>query len=126
MAVLSELIPLGFSLPHRSPEPLEVSVVREVAQRAEHLGFRELWVTENAIDRVSSLDALDFVEPITAAFTSTIRLGVSVVVLPVHSPIQIAHQVATLDFLSAGRRCLVWALGAKQATPISKYLLSTA
>ena len=105
MVALSEMIPLGFSLPHRSPERLEVSVVREVAQRAEHLGFRELWVTENTIDRASSLDALTLLS-YTAAFTSTIRLGVSVVVLPVHSPVQIAHQVASLDVLSAGRAVL--------------------
>ena len=32
-------IPLGMSLPHRSPDAIDVSVVRQVAQRAEALGF---------------------------------------------------------------------------------------
>ena len=40
-------IVLGMSLPHRSPDPIDVAVVRQVAQRAEALGFRDLWVTNN-------------------------------------------------------------------------------
>ncbi|MBI3893054.1 MAG: LLM class flavin-dependent oxidoreductase, partial [Candidatus Wallbacteria bacterium] len=46
-----------------------------------------------------------------AAVTTAIRLGVAVVVLPVHSPIHVAHQVATLDYLSNGRAILGVGLG---------------
>ena len=42
---LKDRISLGMSLPHRSPDPLDVATVRQVAQRAEALGFRDLWVT---------------------------------------------------------------------------------
>jgi probable F420-dependent oxidoreductase len=41
-----------------------------------------------------------------AALTRRIRLGVAVVVLPVHAPAHIAHQLATLDHLSNGRAIL--------------------
>ena len=49
-------IPLGMSLPHRSPDPIDMTAVRGVAQRADALGFRDLWVTENAVDHVFSFD----------------------------------------------------------------------
>ena len=49
-----------------------------------------------------------------AALTSTIRLGVSVLVLPVYNPIHVAHQVATLDYLSGGRAVLGVGLGREQ------------
>jgi alkanesulfonate monooxygenase SsuD/methylene tetrahydromethanopterin reductase-like flavin-dependent oxidoreductase (luciferase family) len=38
---------LGISLPHRSPDPLALTTIGTVARRAEELGFRDLWVTEN-------------------------------------------------------------------------------
>src|SRR5262249_40189692 len=98
------------SLPHRSPDPIDVGVVRRVAQRAEALGFRDLWVTENTLDHVTCLDpvvALTY----AAAVTSRIRLGASVVVLTIHSPLMVAHQRATLDHLSNGRAILGVGLG---------------
>ena len=52
---LKDKIAFGMSLPHRSPDPIDVAAVRAVAQRAEVLGFRDLWVTENTLDHVTSL-----------------------------------------------------------------------
>ena len=103
-------IPLGMSLPHRSPEALEMHVVREVAQRADALGFGELWVTENTVDHVFCFDALSILT-YAAAITTRIRLGVAVLVLPVHSPVEVAHRVATLDYVSGGRAILGVGLG---------------
>lgn len=103
-------IPLGMSLPHRSPDPIDMAAVRQVAQRADALGFRELWVTENTLDHVPSFDPLT-VLTYAAAITTRIRLGVSVLVLPVNSPIHVAHQVATLDYVSGGRAILGVGLG---------------
>jgi probable F420-dependent oxidoreductase len=107
---LKDLIPLGMSLPHRSPDPIDVGVVRTVAQRAEALGFRDLWVTENTLDHVISFDPIS-VLTYAAAVTSRIRLGASVVVLAIHSPINVAHGWATLDVLSGGRAVLGVGLG---------------
>lgn len=107
---LKDRIPFGMSLPHRSPDPIGVAAVRSVAQRAEALGFRDLWVTENTLDHVTCLDpvvALTY----AAAVTSRIRLGASVVVLAIHSPLMVAHQWATLDHLSNGRAILGVGLG---------------
>ena len=107
---LKDKIALGMSLPHRSPEPIDMAAVRQVAQRADALGFRDLWVTENTLDHVFSFDPI-IVLTYAAAVTTSIRVGVSVVVLPVHEPILVAHQLATLDYVSNGRAILGVGLG---------------
>jgi probable F420-dependent oxidoreductase len=107
---LKDTIPFGVALPHRSPERIDVEAVRQVAQRAEALGFRDLWVTENTLDHVFCFDPV-VVLTYAAAVTSTIRLGCSVVVLPVHNPIHVAHQWASLDYVSNGRAILGVGLG---------------
>jgi probable F420-dependent oxidoreductase len=103
-------LPFGVALPHRSPDPIDAAVVRQVAQRAEALGFRDLWVTENTLDHVFCFDALTILT-YAAAVTTRIRVGVAVIVLPVHSPIEVAHRVATLDYVSNGRAILGVGLG---------------
>src|SRR5262249_51437057 len=110
---LKDKITLGLSLPHRSPEPIEMSVVRQVAQRADAVGFRDLWVTENTLDHVFSFDPV-VILTYAAAITTAIRIGVSVAVLPVQNPIHVAHQFATLDYASNGRAILGVGLGRDQ------------
>jgi probable F420-dependent oxidoreductase len=107
---LKDKIAFGMSLPHRSPDPIDVAAVRAVAQRAEALGFSDLWVTENTLDHVTCFDPV-VVLTYAAAVTSRIRLGASVVVLAIHSPMLVAHQWATLDQLSNGRAILGVGLG---------------
>jgi probable F420-dependent oxidoreductase len=104
------MIAFGLSLPHRSPDPIDVTAVRQVAQRAEAVGFRDLWVTDNALDPAFSFDSLTILT-YAAAVTTTIRLGVSVIVLPVQHPVHVAHRVATLDYVSHGRAILGVGLG---------------
>ncbi|HEX4365717.1 MAG TPA: LLM class flavin-dependent oxidoreductase, partial [Rhodopila sp.] len=99
---LKDQIPFGMSLPHRSPDTIGVGVVRAVATKADALGFRDLWVTENTLDHVNSFDPLT-VLTYAAGITSRIGLGASVLVLPVHDPRMVAHQWATLDYVSGGR-----------------------
>jgi len=110
---LQDQIALGIALPHRSPDAIEVAAVRQVAQRAEALGFRDLWVTNNTLDHAGCFDSLTLLT-YAAAITTTIRVGVSVLVLPVYNPIHVAHQVATLDYLSGGRAVLGVGLGREQ------------
>ena len=107
---LKDTISFGVALPHRSPDAIDVAAVRQVAQRADALGFRDLWVTENTLDHVFCFDSVVALT-YAAAVTTTIRLGVSVMVLPLHHPIHVAHQVATLDYLSNGRAILGAGLG---------------
>src|SRR5476649_2660789 len=98
------------SLPHRSPDKLAMTTVAAVARRAEELGFRDLWVTENTIDEGTCLDPV-VILTYAAAVTSRIGVGASVVVLAIHSPLMVAHQWATLDYVSGGRAILGVGLG---------------
>jgi probable F420-dependent oxidoreductase len=107
---LKDLIPFGMSLPHRSPDRIDVDVVRAVAMRAEALGFRDLWVTDNTLDYVTSFDPV-VVLTYAAAVTNRIGLGASVLVLPVHDPRLTAHQWASLDCLSNGRAIMGVGIG---------------
>jgi probable F420-dependent oxidoreductase len=107
---LKDRIPFGVALPHRSPEAIDMAAVRHVAQRAEVLGFQDLWVTENSLDHVFCFDPI-VVLTYAAAVTSKIRLGASVVVLQIHSPLMVAHQWACLDYASNGRAILGVGIG---------------
>jgi probable F420-dependent oxidoreductase len=107
---LKDRISFGMSLPHRSPDRIDMKDVHAVAQRAEVLGFRDLWVTENTLDHVTCFDPV-VVLTYAAAVTSRIRVGASVVVLAIHSPMMVAHQWATLDYVSNGRAILGVGLG---------------
>lgn len=107
---LKDRIPIGMSLPHRSLDPINMTTVRDVAQRSEALGFSDLWVTENTLDHVFSFDP-GLILTYAASVTTRIRLGVAVVVLPVHNPSHVASQFATLDYISNGRAILGLGLG---------------
>ena len=107
---LKDKIGFGMSLPHRSPDPIDMAAVRQVATRAEALGFRDLWVTENTLDHVVCFDPVVLLTWAAAA-TSKIRLGCSVVVLQIHSPLMVAHQWACLDYVSNGRAILGVGIG---------------
>src|SRR6202158_3332749 len=107
---LKDRIAFGMALPHRSPEAIDMGEVPRVAQRAEALGFRDLWVTENTLDHAFCFDPV-VVLTYAAAVTTKIRLGASVVVLAIHSPLMVAHQWACLDYVSNGRAILGVGLG---------------
>ena len=110
---LKDKIAVGTSLPHRSPDPRELTTIAAVARRAEELGFRDLWVTENLVDTHTCVDpvvALTY----AASITQRIGIGASVVVLPIHHPVTVAQQWATLDFVSGGRAILAVGLGSER------------
>ena len=76
---------------------------RELAQRAEELGFRRFWLAEHhnmaGIASAATSVAIGFV----AEGTSTIRVGAGGIMLPNHAPLVIAEQFGTLDALYPGR-----------------------
>src|ERR1700751_3135870 len=107
---LKDKIAFGTALPHRSPEAIDMRTAAKVPPRPWPLRFRALWVTETPRDHVLCFDpvvALTY----AAAVTTTIRLGASVIVLPIHNPIHVAHQWASLDYVSNGRAILGLGLG---------------
>jgi natural product biosynthesis luciferase-like monooxygenase protein len=68
------------------------------------LGFDGLWVNEHHFHPFGGLfSSLPVVLASLAQRTSRVRLGTSVMVLPLHSPIEVAEQLALVDLLSGGR-----------------------
>src|SRR5256885_16691199 len=99
-------ISLGNGGPHATPELLV-----DTARAADELGFRALWTFDHLLAPSSMPQFSRVFEPLIvlshiAAVTRRIRLGTSVIVLPMRSPFVVAKQIATLDVLSGGRAIL--------------------
>lgn len=111
---------VGISLPQLGPQASAENLIK-AAHRAEELGYDSVWVLERLLWPLNPKEpyppspdgrlpeayqsVLDPIETLTfvAAHTKTVQLGTSVLVLPYHSPIQLARRLATLDVLSGGR-----------------------
>ena len=61
------------------------------------------WIGEHHFNSLGVLSCPDLVLAYVAAQTKRIRLAPAVTVLPLHHPIRVAEQWATLDLLSNGR-----------------------
>jgi luciferase family oxidoreductase group 1 len=75
----------------------------ELAQRAERWGYRRIWYAEHHNMRSIASSATSVLIGQVAAHTSTITLGAGGVMLPNHSPLQVAEQFGTLAELFPGR-----------------------
>ncbi len=73
------------------------------AIHAESLGFRSAWIGEHHFSSLGVMSCPDLALAYVAARTKRIRLAPAVNVLPLHHPIRVAEQWATLDLLSGGR-----------------------
>lgn len=75
----------------------------EITQAAEDLGFRNMWLAEHHFSTYGYLS-----RPLTFALhlankTKRLRIGTAVIVLPLHHPLVVAEEIATVDLLSGGR-----------------------
>jgi len=111
---------LGFALPHIGPIATRANI-HDAAQAAEALGYSTLWTNERVLvpltpktpypgtaDGVLNPEYDTVFEHLTAltyasAFTSAIRLGVSVINIPFYNPVMLGRRIATMDQLSDGR-----------------------
>lgn len=76
---------------------------RTLAQHAERLGFRRIWVAEHHNSPAVSTAATSVVLSHIAAGTTTIRVGAGGVMLPNHAPYVVAEHFGTLETLYPGR-----------------------
>jgi luciferase family oxidoreductase group 1 len=75
----------------------------EVAQAAEALGFSNVWLAEHHFSTYGYLSRPAQLATYIAAKTTQLRVGTAVIVVPLHHPLVIAEEIATLDVLSGGR-----------------------
>ncbi|MBS0559937.1 MAG: LLM class flavin-dependent oxidoreductase [Proteobacteria bacterium] len=80
-----------------------VADIIDEALYADALGMHSAWIGEHHFSTLGVLSCPDLVLAHVAARTTHIRLAPAVTVLPLHHPIRVAEQWATLDLLSGGR-----------------------
>src|ERR1700723_4510513 len=112
---------IGIHLPHigRKAGP---DAIRRAAIQAEELGFDDVWVSEHIIVPKDGgyPPSPNFWDPVltltwAAACTERVRLGTSVLVLPMRHPLPLAKELATLQNLSGGRLILGAGVGWMEA-----------
>src|SRR4051794_38392374 len=81
-----------------------------LAQLAEEMGYEEVTVGHHHFLPGNMADPLTFLAMV-AARTSTLRVGTGIFQLPIHNPVRVAEQVATIDQISGGRISLGVGLG---------------
>src|SRR5580658_8540318 len=102
---------LGIHLPHAGDQATP-ALIKRLAVRAEALGLADVWVSEHIIvPRAAFPRSPLFYDPVltltwVAAVTQRVRLGTSVLVLPMRHPLPLAKELATLHNLSEGRLIL--------------------
>src|SRR6516162_6474665 len=80
-----------------------VADIAAEALYADQLGMHSAWIGEHHFSTLGVLSCPDLVLAHVAARTRRIRLAPAVTVLPLHHPIRVAEQGATLDLMSGGR-----------------------
>jgi len=86
----------------RTPNQFIADIAAE-ALYAEELGMHSVWIGEHHFNSLGVLSSPELVLAHVAARTRRVRLAPAVTVLPLHHPIRVAEQWATLDLLSNGR-----------------------
>src|SRR5262247_2802529 len=85
------------------------------AQLAEASGFDSCFFGEHHQDRDGFLPSPLIVATAVAAHTRRLRVGTSVILLPLHHPVRVAEDVITLDLVSKGRVIIGVGVGYQQA-----------
>lgn len=111
---------LGVHLPQygRASSP---EAITHVAQRAEQLGFADVWVSDHVVHPAGqSYPSAHLYDPLmtlawAGSATERIGLGTSVLVVPQYHPLDLANSLASLDRLSGGRLTVAAGVGWSEA-----------
>ena len=94
---------------------LRIDEVIAEARLAEEAGFDSCFFGEHHQDKDGFLPSPLIVATAVAAHTSTLNVGTSVILLPLHNPVRLAEDAVTLDLVSKGRVILGVGLGYQEA-----------
>lgn len=86
----------------------------EQITRAEGLGFGSVWLTEHHFCEDGYTPSPLVIAAAIGERTQTMRIGTNLIVLPLHNPVRIAEDAATLSLLTGGRFDLGVGIGYRQ------------
>ena len=128
---LADQVQIGVSIPQIFPDgQIDMALVREFVARAETLGYHSLWTQEQVLGQSPILEPISLLN-YAAAVSSKAKLGVSVMVLSMRNPVQLAKSLASLDQMSNGRLIVgvgmatsrhYTALGSPQERRVARFL----
>ena len=86
------------------------SGIKAFAREVEDLGFDSLFITDHLL-AAKRFYSVSFLEPLSAlavaaGVTERVRLGTSILIMPLRNPVMLAKELATLQFLSENRMIL--------------------
>ena len=103
--------PCGIEIPQNFFDgPVDMEHIRRFVTKAETLGYDSLWLQERILSDFSMLEPVALLSYV-AAITARLQLGVSVILLTLRNPLQLAKSLATLDCMSHGRAIAGLGLG---------------
>jgi probable F420-dependent oxidoreductase len=110
---MSEIGRFGVFLPSYIWEgdgPDRARGIKEFARAVEDLGFDSLFITDHLF-AAKRFYSVSFLEPlaalaVAAGVTSRVRLGTSILIMPLRNPVLLAKELATMQFLSENRMVL--------------------
>jgi probable F420-dependent oxidoreductase len=84
--------------------------IKAFAREVEDLGFDSLFITDHLL-AAKRFYSVSFLEPLSAlavaaGVTERVRLGTSILIMPLRNPVMLAKELATLQFLSENRMIL--------------------
>lgn len=95
---------VGLPAHYRGSEARAYADTLALIEQADRLAYRCAWAVEHHFTRgYSHLSKPELLLAAAAARTQRIRLGHAIIPLPLHHPVHVAEQVATLDIVSGGR-----------------------
>ena len=93
--------------------------IKAFARQVEDLGFDSLFITDHLL-AARRFYSVNWLEPLTtlavaAGATERVRLGTSILIMPLRNPVVLAKELATLQFLSDNRVILGAGVGWNEA-----------